>query len=135
MGYLIGESPAILKDLNDVELSLISTVRTTCQTWVFFAGCHQHIQGWHTLYENKPGAIASQIETLSNAGMKGQLLVVLCGPFTSTQRAVTRARTLVNAHKVIDAFKWLKENNFHYADIVIPNIEDLPVPRIVENNM
>jgi hypothetical protein len=135
MGYLIGEAPAVLKNLNEVELALISTVRTTCQSWVYFAGCHQHIQGWHTFYENKPGAIASQIENLSNAGMKGQLLVVLCGPFTSTQRAMTRAQTLVDAQKVINAFRWLKENNIHYAEIEIPNVEDLPIPRIIENNM
>jgi len=129
LGYLIGEAPAVLTDLNEIELALCSTVRTNCQSWIYFAGCHQHIQGWHTFYENRPAMNVANISNLADAGMKGQLLVVLCGPFTSTQQALARKQTLVNVDKVIAAFEWLKANNYHYRDIDIPNADDLPIPQ------
>ena len=133
--YLIGDAPTVLTDLNDVEIALISMVRTSCQSWIYFAGCHKHIQGWHTFYENRPAANVANITNLADAGLNGQLLVVLCGPFTKTQVALARAHTLVNADKVIAAFEWLKENNYHYRDVAIPLAEDLPIPQIVADDM
>ena len=134
-GYLIGDAPSLLMELNEVEVALLSTVRTHCQSWVYFAGCHQHIQGWHTFYENKTATNVATIANLADAGLKGQLLVVLCGPFTKTQVALTRAQTLVNASKVIAAFEWLKINNYHYHQIDIPRAEDLPIPQIIQDDM
>jgi len=98
-GYLIGDAPSILTDLNEVELALLSTVRTNCQSWIYFAGCHQHIQGWHTFYESDTASNVATISNLSDAGLRGQMLVVLCGPFTRTQVALTRAQTLVTRQK------------------------------------
>ena len=134
-GYLIGDAPSLLMDLNEVELALLSTVRTHCQSWIYFAGCHQHIQGWHTFYESDTASNVATIASLADAGLKGQLLVVLCGPFTKTQVALTRAQTLVNASKVIAAFEWLKINNYHHHNIDIPRAEDLPIPQIIEDDM
>ena len=133
--YLIGDAPTVLTDLNDVEMALLSMVRTSCQSWIYFAGCHKHIQGWHTFYENRPAANVANINNLADAGLNGQLLVVLCGPFTKTQVALARAQTLVNAGKVIAAFEWLKLNNYHYRDVAIPLAEDLPIPQIVADDM
>jgi hypothetical protein len=134
-GYLIGDAPSVLTDLNEVELALLSTVRTHCQSWIYFAGCHQHIQGWHTFYESDTASNVATISNLSDAGLRGQMLVVLCGPFTKTQIALTRAQTLVNASKVIAAFEWLKMNNYHYRDIAIPLAEELPIPQIIDDDM
>ena len=134
-GYLIGDAPSILTDLNEVELALVSGVRTNCQSWIYFAGCHQHIKGWHTFYENRPASNVATVANLADAGLKGQLLVVLCGPFTRTQEALTRAQTLVNPDKVIAAFTWLKINNYHYHDMVIPRADELPIPEIIEEDM
>jgi hypothetical protein len=134
-GFMIGEAPEELQDLNDIELALCSSTQTNCQTWIYFAGCHQHIQGWHTFYENRPAENIGMVSNLAEAGMKGQLLVVLCGPFTKTQIALTRKRTLVNSQKVLKAFHWLKNNNIHYSNLEIPQAEDLPVPVVIDDNM
>jgi hypothetical protein len=39
-GYVIGDAPVALTELNDVKLSIISQVRIYCQSWIFFEGCH-----------------------------------------------------------------------------------------------
>lgn len=132
MGYLVGDPPPELTCLNEVELALVSTVRTVCQSWIFFGGCHQHIQGWHTFYDHKPGPIVSHIDNLNSAGMNGQLLVVLCGPFTTDQRATVLKQVMVDGAKVKRALLWLKANNCHYANIVIPHT--VPEPYIQTQN-
>ncbi len=127
-GYLIGNAPFQLSTLNDVELALLSRVRVYCQSWIFFAGCHKQIQGWHTLFKNRPMENVANLMRIEDSGMTGLVLVALCGPFTDTQKALTMAKTKVRPALVIAAWKWLKKNNFRYSQDVIPNIGDLPLP-------
>ena len=133
--HLIGEAPEELKCLNDVELSLVSLVRVYCQSWVFFAGCHQHIKGWQTFYPNRPESNVRDIELLSISGMKGKIVVTLVGPFTKQQEALVRKRTSITAENVINAYKWLKKNNHYYYDIDIPKRSDIFKPIIIHENM
>ena len=134
-GFLIGEAPEELISLNDIELSLVSRVRIYAQTWTFFAGCHQQIKGWHTFFKNRNTSNVAQLQNLQLSGMKGSIMVVLCGPFTSDQKALTHKKVQVDPKKVIKAFQWLKKHNFHYKDDVIPTENDIPVPIIVEDNL
>ena len=134
-GYVIGRAPVELIQLNDVEISLISRVRTYCQSWIFFGGAHQHIKGWHTFFKNRPADNVANLEMLRESGLKGLVLVVLCGPFTTTQKALAYKSITVDPEKVVKAWVWLKANNFRYSEDEIPNIEDIPVPQIVEENM
>jgi hypothetical protein len=32
------------------------------------------------------------------------------------------------------AWMWLKANNFRYKDDVIPHVDDIPLPQIIEEN-
>ena len=134
-GYVIGRAPVELIQLNDVEISLISRVRTYCQSWIFFGGAHRHIKGWHTFFKNRPGDNVGNLQMLTESGMKGVVLVVLCGPFTTTQRALVFESVSVNPEKVVKAWHWLKENNFRYANDEIPDLASIPLPQIVEENM
>lgn len=133
-GHFIGKTPTELINLTDVEMALISDVRVQCQSWAFFGGAHQQIKGWHTLYGNKVGENIFRANQLSEAGLNGQLLVVLCGPFTSTQKAIALQKVKVRPDKLILAFEWLKKNNIYYKDMIIPQAEDLPTPQILDNS-
>ena len=113
-GYLIGEPPEELTCLNEVELALVSKVRIYCQSWIFFAGCHRHVKGWHTFFKNRPSSNVENVESLSLSRIKGLIMVVLCGPYTSTQKALTMKQIKVDPQKVIAAYMWLKENHIRY---------------------
>jgi hypothetical protein len=136
-GYLIGDAPFDLECLNDVELSLVSKVRIYCQSWIFYGGCHQHIKGWHTFFKNRTTENVANLMQLTenNDSESAIILVVLCGPFTSTQRALTLDKTAVCPYKVIAAWEWLRENNFRYKDMTIPNIDDIPIPHVICEEM
>ncbi|GKY95155.1 hypothetical protein MPSEU_000479100 [Mayamaea pseudoterrestris] len=134
-GYVIGHEPEELKCLNEVELALISKAKLHCQTWVFFGGCHKQIKGWTTLLKNHPETNVANMMQIRDSGLHGRLLVVLCGPFTSTQKAKVLQKTRVDPEKVLNAWNWLKVNNFRYRDLHIPDPDSLPVPRIVEDKV
>ena len=130
--YVIGDAPDELTTLNEVELSLVSRARIFCQSWIFFGGCHQHIKGWHTFFRNRPTDNVGNLLQLIDAGPNNNIiLVVLCGPFTKTQKAITMASTAVNPKKVIAAWRWLKANNFRYEKDVIPEIDTIPLPKVI----
>ena len=134
-GYLIGEPPQELVDLNEVELSLVSKAQIYCQTWIFQGGIHQQIKGWHTFFKNRPSYHVASLNQMDWANLKGNILVVLCGPFTKTQKALTMKKVLVNPEKVVKAFQWLVQNNIHYKDDQVPSVDEIPIPRIFEENV
>ena len=70
---------------------------------------------------------------MTESGWKGQILVVMCGPFTSEQAKLTHQKTRVDPSKVIAGWVWLKRYNYRYADLEIPNIDDIPLPYIMDN--
>ena len=134
-GYVIGNAPKELTQLNEAELALVSGARIESQSYVFYGGCHQQIRGWHTIYRNRVVANVSDIDMLRSSGLKGKIVVVLCGPFTRTQRALVMDQIQVCPEKVTDAFRWLKKNNFYYHDMELPSLEEIPVPVIVDENV
>ena len=134
-GYLLGEPPTILKSLNAVELAIVSRVQVHCQTWVFFAGCHQHIKGWHCFFRNRNESNVGSVQMLGDSGMNGNILVVLCGPFTSQQKALTLAAVNVNVQKVLAGFDWMKRNNFYHKDERIPEESEIPIPVILDDSV
>jgi hypothetical protein len=132
-GYMIGDAPDLLSDLNPVELSLITKTVTQCQSWIFFAGSHQAIKGWHTFFKGRPGDNIGNLMLMTKSGWKGHILVVLCGPFTSEQAMLTRTKCRVCPYKVIAAWEWLIANNYRYHGLKIPHIDSLPLPYILDD--
>jgi len=134
-GFIIGEAPDELKNLNEVELALVNRVRIHAHIWIYFAGCHQQIKGWHTFYKNRHNANVGSISQLQDSGVRGNMMVVLCGPFTSTQLALTKKAVAVDPNKVVAAYKWLVENNIHYKNDTIPDPEELPEVQLIDETV
>ena len=132
---LVGGAPNCIKRLSEISLSLISIARVYCQSWVFFGGCHQQIKGWHTFYKNRTIENVGNLMQLNDSGMRGSVLVVLCGPFTSTQKAMTLEACSVDPVEVVKALRWLVNNNIKYKDQTIPQVDTIPLPHIVYENL
>ena len=132
-GYVIGKAPPELECLNEVELALVSRVRIHSQTWVFFAGSHKQIKGWHTFFRNRNRENAASLQLLQDCGMTGHMLVILSGPFTSNQVAAVQKATTVDPKKVIRAHEWLVANNYHYKGDTPLTEKDIPIPYVVED--
>lgn len=54
----------------------------------------------------------------------------------TTQHVLAHKQTLVDVNKVLAVFAWLKANNFyHSCNIAIPNVEDLLLLQIIEEDV
>ena len=115
-GYCTGETPPELQDLNIAELAMISPNRLVSHAAVLYADQHRGIHGWHAMYENDPDDNVETVQELIKAGLGGEIYVVLCGPWTSTKKALAKQQYTVRADKMKKAFDWLKKNNFHFKD-------------------
>jgi hypothetical protein len=76
-GYMIGDAPDVLSNLNAVELSLIIKTVTQCQRWICFAGSHQSIKGWYTFFKGQPAENVGKLTLMVESGWKGNILVVM----------------------------------------------------------
>lgn len=120
-GFLIGEPPQVIKDLRTAELALVSPNRILTHAITLHCDHHDGIYGWHSMYENRVGQNISDLSYLVESGMSGEIVCVLCGPFTKTQHALARKQMHVRPDAVIAAFTWLKANNHYFRDD--PNFE------------
>ena len=133
-GLLVGEIPPELEVLNRAEAQLVSANRVHTHAVVLQANAHEGIFGWHSLFENRVDLNVATVQYLLEAGMKGEIVCVLCGPFTKTQEARTRDIYGVRPDKVIAALNWLKNNNHYYKDIKIPSVDEIPQPAFIKHS-
>jgi hypothetical protein len=127
----IGTAPPCLNCLNDIELALLSQARFHGHLFTYWAGCHQSIKGWHTLYNVNPSHTTSVLHQVSTLTESDNIAVVLCGPFTPAQREQVLKKTIVNISRVQEAFQWLQTNNHLYADL--PDI-NLAAPKVIDGS-
>ena len=132
-GSLTGGVPDCLKDPNAAEVALISPNRILTNAIVLLCDHHDGIYGWHSMFENNVEMNVSNVQYLIEAGLKGEFVCVLCGPWTQVQLDKVRKYYNVRSERVIEAFEWLKENNVHFKDFEIPDKDNLPSPRIIEH--
>ena len=132
-GNCIGAAPKALLDLNMAELAMVSPNRIDLQAAVFYADGHRGVYGWHAMYENKVRDNLETLEQLVDAGLNGKIVVVLCGPFDSTQRALVQREYTVEPDKVKAAFKWLHEWNHYFSDYRLPDGFQFRQPIIIED--
>ena len=135
-GILIGDAPECLSILRPAELALLSPNRVVTHAMTMYANHHDGIYGWHTMFENKVDNNVRDINELVKIGLDGEIVVVLCGPFTKTQDAIIRRQMTVRTELVKEAFAWLKLHNIYFnADQFDErSIVDIPQPIIIEDS-
>ena len=121
-GMAIGEPPECLKELNEIELALISQARFRGHLFTYWGGCHKSIKGWHSFYDVDVGHTTAVINAVQKLTDCNNMAVVLCGPFTPVQYERVMRKTSVDGAKVLKAFRWLKENNNLYRELPEPKI-------------
>lgn len=63
---------------------------------------------------------------------KKSITIIMVGPFTTTQKALTRARASIRPSYIKKALKWLRENNVLYADYNLSD-DDIVQPKIIDS--
>lgn len=134
-GLLVGGPPQCITKLRAAELALVSPNRVITHGMTLYADHHKGIQGWHTMFENSVGQNMEDISQLVEAGLEGEIICVLCGPFTKTQHALVREQLRIRPEVIREAFEWLKLNNHYYGgDFCIPETTQFRQPKIIQDD-
>ena len=131
---LVGGAPDELTCLTPIELSLVSANRIHTHAFVMHANVHDGICGYHSMFENRNEKTMGDIQCLLDAGLRGEILCVVCGPFDKIQFENIEQHFKVRPEKVITAFEWLKTNNHCYEKARMPNESEIIQPQIRKHN-
>jgi hypothetical protein len=136
-GLMIGGTPNVLMKLNDVANDVLTVSKMV--NW-----CAENSDGNENETNemlDREEAESDTTETISEEGKSeeekvkmskfAKICVILCGPFTATQRVIARKKTEVNWAKVQLALQWLTCNNHLYASLKIDKT-DLQEPTFIE---
>ena len=135
-GYMIGSAPETFNLLSAEELSCISLVRNTAHVFTYMGGVATTIRGWHSMVEVDLTQVQRTLRGMDHTtlGFPDSITVVLDGPMTDAQYKILRKKVNASRRNMLHVLKWLIDNNSYYAEHFksVPNIEDIPVPQIIE---
>ena len=135
-GYMIGSAPETFNLLSAEELSCISLVRNTAHVFTYMGGVATTIRGWHSMVEVDLTQVQRTLRGMDHTtlGFPDSITVVLDGPMTDAQYKILRKKVNASRRNMLHVLKWLIHNNCYYAEHFqsVPNIEDIPVPQIIE---
>jgi predicted phage-related endonuclease len=142
----------VLSNLNQVELSLITKTVIQCQSWIFFAGSHQSIKGWHTFFKGLIKVISDERQKSIKTAIQQELILALnneemdlqqtevsttLGQRISTEEAIEKlldkriAKARINYESIKNHQKELEEKNnalaskVHRVDQLIAQTQEL----------
>jgi hypothetical protein len=135
-GNYFGKAPESLEVLNDIERGLVSRNRNTSHMFSFYAGQHQSIRGFHSLFKSNVNHTCESLRRMTDLSLPNSMSCVLTGPFTPAQKAQVMTRTTVNRTRLMSAFSFLHENNVRYRDLTLEGVDyEYPKPLYVDTSI
>jgi hypothetical protein len=132
-----GEAPDCMESLNKIGLALISRNRNSSHMFSFYAGQHQSIRGFHTMYMNNVEHTQETLLRMNDRHSPNVMSCILQGPFTYSQKQKVMESMTVDRDTVLATFDFLRANNMQYSDL--PLITDgnyvFPDPVVVDTSI
>ena len=112
--FAIGETPTCLLELTDVELAMITPIKTFGYCFSYTGGLQKQLKGSLSYYKISTDTIVRTGAQLEAIGLNNHVIIVLYGSMTAKQRTMAMSKYKINTAKVITAIKWLLNNNIHW---------------------
>ena len=105
--YCFGTPPTCLEELTEVELAMLTPVKTFGYCFAYTGGRHKKLKGSLSYYKVEMESIARAAMHLDVLGMHKNIVVILFGKMTSEQRRAAKRKSRVRVNKVLAALNWL----------------------------
>jgi len=116
-GFWCGELPSEFSDMSPIEINSVQlTLSFTCIHLI--RNVHYELKGHFVTYMSDPGAIVKILPCVD------KISVVLCGPFTPKKKIEAKKKFSLRAEKCKNLLKFFKQNNPHYREIEIQEIDE-----------
>jgi len=134
--YFFGTTPECLLALSDIELALITPVKTHGYCFSYTGGKQKQLKGSLSYYKVKIDSIVRAVAHFEAVGLNEHVVVVLYGQMTSEQKTKAQNKNQIDTGKVLTAVRWLLANNAQWRQSNInlrDVIDSLTNPTLVES--
>lgn len=104
--YCFGTPPECLAELTEVELAMLTPVKTYGYCFSFTGGCNKQLKGSLSYYKNAMESIARAVAHFDVLNMHDNTVVLLHGKMTSEQKAIARQRRQIRVNKILTAMEF-----------------------------
>ena len=110
-GNYTGPTPKCFQDLTETELAFLNLTKTYGCCFSYVGGTQKNLKGTLTFLRVQERKIAQTVSRLSALGLKKEMVVILSGQMTKTQKKKARDRCTFNVERLQAAVEWLCKNN------------------------
>ena len=112
--YAFGMTPPCLLQLTQVELAMITPVRTFGYCFCYTGGTQKQLKGSLSYYKVSTETIIRTGAQLERIGLNNHIIILMYGSMTVMQKKMAKQNYKINSAKIITAVKWLLDNNCHW---------------------
>ena len=109
--YCFGTTPQCLYDLTDIELAVLTPVRTYGYCFSYTGGAQKQLKGSLSYYKVNIDSIAHAVTHFDVLGLTNNVVVMLYGQMTANQRQIAQQKNRIRTSYVLTALQWLISNN------------------------
>ena len=109
--YCFGCPPQCLLDLTDVELALLTPVKTYGYCFTYTGGKQRNLKGNLTYYKVRQESIARAIMHFDVLNLSQNVVVLLNGKLTPDQKQKAKSKNKVRTEFLLTALSWLVNHN------------------------
>lgn len=134
--YAFGSTPTCLSELTQVELAMISPVKTFGYCFTYTGGKQKQLKGTLSYYKISTATIVRTGANLQRLGLNNHIIVLLYGKMTPVQKELAKKKYSINTGKIISAIKWLLVNNIKWQKYRVSFdeiVSSITCPIIVDN--
>ena len=109
--YALGSLPECLAELNQIEVALLTPVKTYGYCFSYTGGTQKQLKGSLSYYKVKIESIARAVESFVVSGLTDNIVIVYFGTMTAAQKKRAKSKHCVRTAKVLRAMEWLMLSN------------------------
>jgi len=135
--YCFGTPPQCLLELTDIELALLTPVKTYGYCFSYTGGMQKQLKGSLSYYKVKAESIARLTAHFDVLGLVDNVVVLLYGSMTPEQKRKAAKKNQIRTSKVMDALHWLLLHNEEWRHCSI-NLDEVRAslrnPVLIDNS-
>ena len=122
--YYFGTPPDVIASLNDVELALLTPLKSYGFVFTYSGGAQRNLKGVLTYFRVREMSIAKSVLQLDVLGLNEHIVVLYTGNFTKEQKEKAKKRCTIRVDKVLRALEWLVQKNRCWVHIDLNKMRD-----------
>ena len=115
--YFFGTPPDCLLDLTDIEHALLNPVKSHGYWLQVTGGQQKNLKGVLSYFRVEEEEVANAVTKLEVLGLNKHIVILYSGHITKKQKEKCTENRTIRTDKVLDAIKWLVQNNVHWKHI------------------